>query len=788
MKEDILVPAGVTLTISPHTVVRVWPSQSTKIDPEFISHRTEITVRGTLQIDGNSKGLATFQLGGENKGERWAGIVIDGGKVKSRYCTVEGAEAAFHVIGGSLELTHSRITDNRYGMIVQGKHGKVSLDTVAIQKNEYGVFLFNGADITRQQSEIARNSRKDIFESSAANNLPTPAPFTFTAADLTKVYGDESLPGETVWKGRVLIKGQVRIPLEGRLVIYPGTIVEFSKKDTNGDGIGENGLMIQGMFIAKGTPSQPILFRSAETQRKRGDWDAINILGSDAAQNLIEFCQVEDAYRGLHFHFSNIGVNHAILRNNYRGAQFQESLVEIRSSDFFDNISGIQARDSEVVFHGNRMVNNGHGASFFRLNLKAANNYFMRNRGDGLRIREGATVVEKNVMTGNRFGLIMADAVFGKVAGNIISQNLEGGASFRDTDNIEIQHNIIQANGLNGINLNNARSMITGNLISENGERGLGIIGFSGRITQNNIMDNGLYAIGLDDEKSDIDAAINWWGDSDLDKELFDRHDDQSLGKVIYEPQSKGPVPVAWSLPTINTDVSWSGAMRIADHVEVLPDAVLSIRPGTTLFFSPHAGMDIHGRILAEGTKEKRITFTSTNQQGASDWEEILLDRASGSRFVYCDFEYATWGIHSHFSDVTISYCRFRQNDGGIRFRSGPLEISHSLFSHNRIGLRAFRGTARIHDSIFTKNEIGIFVREQGDGLTINRNNIFANERYSIRLGDFNKEDVDARGNWWGGVSPLPTIFDGHQEEYIGKVMFEPYLNKQLKLAGGDSK
>ena len=60
-----------------------------------------------------------------------------------------------------------------------------------------------------------------------------------------------------------------------------------------------------------------------------GDWDSINIMNSDKAQNLIEFCQIEDAYRGLHFHFSHVTVADSIIRNNYRGIQFQESVVEI---------------------------------------------------------------------------------------------------------------------------------------------------------------------------------------------------------------------------------------------------------------------------------------------------------------------------------------------------------------------------------------------------------------------------------------------------------------------------
>ena len=70
------------------------------------------------------------------------------------------------------------------------------------------------------------------------------------------------LSGETIWRDTVAVNGIVRVPEGSRLVILPGTIVEFGERDTNGDGIGENGLLIQGVIIAKGTPKAPIVFRS----------------------------------------------------------------------------------------------------------------------------------------------------------------------------------------------------------------------------------------------------------------------------------------------------------------------------------------------------------------------------------------------------------------------------------------------------------------------------------------------------------------------------------------------
>jgi hypothetical protein len=163
-------------------------------------------------------------------------------------------------------------------------------------------------------------------------------------------------------------------------------------------------------------------------------------------------------------------------------------------------------------------------------------------------------------------------------------------------------------------------------------------------------------------------------------------------------------------------------------------------------------------------------------------WDEINLFQAGESSFVHSDFSYGTWGIHSHFTPLKITGCRFSRNDGGVRFRSGPMEISNSLFSGNRIGIRSFRGIGEILGNEITDNEIAIFVRQKGAGLAIHKNNIYGNERYNLRLGDFNRQDVDARHNWWGESDMSQTIFDRNDESYIGSVIFQPVLDERVDI------
>ena len=80
MVGDLLVPTGSSLIIRPGTTIVVRNSESTKIDPEFLSAQTELLVRGRLVIEGRPDALVSFipeetVAAGE---VAWAGIILDG--------------------------------------------------------------------------------------------------------------------------------------------------------------------------------------------------------------------------------------------------------------------------------------------------------------------------------------------------------------------------------------------------------------------------------------------------------------------------------------------------------------------------------------------------------------------------------------------------------------------------------------------------------------------------------------------------------------------------------------
>jgi len=126
---DVLVPEGVTLTISPGAVVRFYYSESTKIEPMFLSMQTEILVRGVLKVEGEPGNPVTFSPAPEDvdlkapaRGD-WGGIIFDG-PVASASVVKDAnflmAETAVTTFYSSPKISGCSVADSNYGFLLTG--------------------------------------------------------------------------------------------------------------------------------------------------------------------------------------------------------------------------------------------------------------------------------------------------------------------------------------------------------------------------------------------------------------------------------------------------------------------------------------------------------------------------------------------------------------------------------------------------------------------------------------------------------------------------------------------
>ncbi len=290
--------------------------------------------------------------------------------------------------------------------------------------------------------------------------LPLPA------QALLHYQGETSLFQDTVWEGEVLIDGILTVAMGTTLEIRPGTVIRFTRYDSNADQIGEREIFIQGRLLARGTAEKPIIFTSAEQNPRVADWGAVNMMMSELEPNILEHCLVEYAYRGFHSHFSRAELRHNVFRNNQRGAQFQESDVLIEDCEFSNNFNGLQFRDSTVRLSGSKILENSWGIRAVFVELQLTDTEIRNNRLNGVSLRDSRAVMKGNRIDGNRRGLYLQRSRC-EARNNQLVGNLEHGIYLEDSL-VELVGNRIADNGRSGLKVRDSGGEVERNWFAGN--------------------------------------------------------------------------------------------------------------------------------------------------------------------------------------------------------------------------------------------------------------------------------------------------------------------------------
>ena len=289
---------------------------------------------------------------------------------------------------------------------------------------------------------------------------------------------------------------------------------------------------------------------------------------------------------------------------------------------------------------------------------------------------------------------------------------------------------------------------------------------------------------------------------------------------------------------TLAKDTTWSGTVQINGDIDVPPGVTLTVEPGTTVKFKrideksdqnmygvdspyyPQAEIIVRGKIIARGSAEKTIVFTSAEIDARpADWGAINLLGGEGNVIEYSKILFAYNGVHGHgagaainhnefakngvgisckkeeetpsapwfgkISDMQITHNRFVNNKGAIGFRNSKVVISHNLIQDNK-----FYGIfpkddvqAEISFNEITGNKKGVYLYKV-KGAAIHKNNIYDNTDYNVAVAEAQDFDVDARENWFGTTDPAKIdelIFDKKDDAEMGAVLIDPVLQEKVK-------
>jgi hypothetical protein len=263
----------------------------------------------------------------------------------------------------------------------------------------------------------------------------------------------------------------------------------------------------------------------------------------------------------------------------------------------------------------------------------------------------------------------------------------------------------------------------------------------------------------------------------------------------------------------VDRDTFWKGNILIDGMVVVKRGVTLTIEPGTIISFNKRdrdkngigdSGIMVEGRIVAHGTKDKKIIFTSASEKPEPrDWSYIMVLTAGPDNiFEYCEVHYAFTGLQIQYSNATITDCFFNKNYEGLRFNSSNLVVEHNSFLNNNVGIgfAGLDGKVIIRNNIISNNNVGVlFMRPRVNSVDFKKsqkivempllenNNINSNHEHNFKIGESQSMDIDVTNNWWGSIKKETIeelLFDKKKNYSLGQVIYSPYLVGPVQNAG----
>ncbi|WP_275100433.1 right-handed parallel beta-helix repeat-containing protein, partial [Sedimenticola hydrogenitrophicus] len=231
---------------------------------------------------------------------------------------------------------------------------------------------------------------------------------------------------------------------------------------------------------------------------------------------------------------------------------------------------------------------------------------------------------------------------------------------------------------------------------------------------------------------------------------------------------------------------------------------VLTVDPGVIVKFSGSAGISVDGALVADGSVEEKIIFTSihddtaggdTNGNGSDtapvngNWGGITFGDSLFDVFSVVDHvkvRYAgsngSGALYFYRSDITVENSEISNSStNGIRiYEASPAIIGSRIWGNAQDGIRVERAASNptiSFNRISTNLSDGIEVVD-GARATATNNQIFVNRAYGLRNSTGNV--IDASQSWWGdadGSGPYhgTTNALGTGNQVSDNVTYAPY-------------
>jgi parallel beta-helix repeat protein len=284
--------------------------------------------------------------------------------------------------------------------------------------------------------------------------------------------------------------------------------------------------------------------------------------------------------------------------------------------------------------------------------------------------------------------------------------------------------------------------------------------------TEWNIFTENLFLTGnIGNNPGYINARNNWWGTTDprvIPNTLYDYFDTgvSVTNPVIDFSQAlDGPMGNPLSLyvyETFNSDAVFSGNVYLFGNNVFSAANVLTISPGTNLYFYANARLDVYGNVSAAGSIGNEISF--------------LPMEAVYSRGYWGGIKFIGPG-----QTVNVDYCVAMGAVRAFEFENSDGNLSNCYITENMIGLYLISdsGPTLSNDTI-TNNDTGIYLNGSDRAPAVNadphptiiNSGIYDNTNYNLVMeGVLDVSGIVLNNIWWGTTelavikSKIQTIY-----------------------------
>ncbi|MFH1148757.1 MAG: right-handed parallel beta-helix repeat-containing protein [Pseudomonadota bacterium] len=520
---------------------------------------------------------------------------------------------------------------------------------------------------------------------------------------------------DETWSGTIEVTSTVTVATGATLKIDPGATVKFA------DGAG---LAISGKLEATGTSEARIIFTSASSTPSAGIWNGITFYSSSLDTSSICNAVIEYASTGIYCTFSSPDLGNLVVQHNKTGINLWQSSSGIHDCTLTGNTdygAYLQESDSQInrctitynTDYGLYLKNSSPGIDFCVI---------AHNRDYGVYLYGSSPVISNSHFEGNINGIYGNSSSGPTIRNSIIRDHTGYGIRMGSTKSTVIEFNTIVGNGY-GVSgsLNNSSYTFTlcSNIIADN-DRG---IAWSGSVVctlnYNDLWSNNTDYSGIAAGSTDFSVDPLF---TDYMGENFSLQPESPLltagegGTQIGAYGGGGNPPAitvpASTVPTTSGSLTqteiWSGEVTVTADVTVPAHVALKINPGTIIRFNDGAGLTLDGKLIAAGTSDNPITFTSSfSTPTAGIWDGITFNSSSidASIIQNANVEYAVNGIYCSVSSPTLANLSVKNNNTGVLLAYSNSRISGCAFVNNAAyGLRKSGSSADIDGCTFINN------------------------------------------------------------------------------------